>query len=134
MKNKKINMKELHKQYFESYPEAKMLYFTEDGNCFLKKSPALDHARKAKIKWECVDNPAFIKEITAENEAAEKEAAEAAKTAAQEALKAWNAEQSDYYTDLALANDLELELTDKKHETITDALEAAQGSTEPENK
>lgn len=37
-------------QYQELY-KGKVLYFTEDGNCFTSKSPAIDHARKSGIKW-----------------------------------------------------------------------------------
>lgn len=37
-------------QYQELY-KGKVLYFTEDGNCFTSKSPAVDHARKSGIKW-----------------------------------------------------------------------------------
>ncbi len=37
-------------QYQELY-KGKVLFFTEDGNCFLTKSPAIDHAKKSGIKW-----------------------------------------------------------------------------------
>lgn len=126
MKTKKINMKELHEQYFKLYPKKRVLYFTEDGNCFLQKSPAIDHARKSKTKWTAVDNPVFIKQIAASEDKAKKAATTAKKTAGKVSLKDWNPEQSDYHKDIDLATDLKLELADKKHETVLAALKAAQ--------
>jgi phosphoenolpyruvate carboxylase len=43
-------LQEQIKSYQQIYP-GKILYFTEDGNCFLDKSPAIDHARKTKQKY-----------------------------------------------------------------------------------
>ena len=126
MKKKKINMVQLQKQFFDLYPESKALYFTEDGNCFLQKSPAVDHARKSNVKWESVDNPAFIKQIAAEEDKAKAAAEDEKKKQGKVSLKDWNPEQSNYYLDIDLATDLKLELEDKKHETILAALKAAQ--------
>lgn len=47
----KAQMAEQVKEYQGYYP-GKTLYFTEDGNCFLDKSPCVDHANKTKQKWE----------------------------------------------------------------------------------
>ncbi|HLO59056.1 MAG TPA: hypothetical protein VK172_14735 [Lentimicrobium sp.] len=47
-------------EYRALYP-GRTLYFTEDGNCFLEKSPCEDHARKTKQKW--VESPAEVANI-----------------------------------------------------------------------
>jgi len=126
MKKKKINMKELQKQYFGLYPKAKVLYFTEDGNCFLQESPAVDHARKSGVKWESVDNPDLLQQIAASEEKAKLATAAAKKKAAKIKLKDWDSKQSDYHKDIELATDLDLELADRKHATVLAALAAAQ--------
>lgn len=56
-------LKEIAARYFDLYPERKVLYATADGNVFLDRNPAIDHARKASIKW-------F--EVTKADQAAEK--------------------------------------------------------------
>lgn len=44
-------LKEIGSRFFDLYPNREKLYATEDGNVFLDRNPAIDHARKAKIKW-----------------------------------------------------------------------------------
>lgn len=44
-------LKKIGMRYYDLYPSREKLYATEDGNVFLDRNPAIDHARKAKIKW-----------------------------------------------------------------------------------
>lgn len=53
-KNQTIDMAARVAEYQKEYP-GKILFFTEDGNCFLEKSPCVDHATKTKQKWSQVD-------------------------------------------------------------------------------
>ncbi len=49
----KLSNKDIEKrvaEYRQIYSE-KTLFYTEDGNVFLEKSPAIDHANKTKQKW-----------------------------------------------------------------------------------
>jgi hypothetical protein len=76
MEIKKLSKKELEerlKEYRKYYPKQK-LFYTEDGNFFLEKSPAVDHATKTKQKWfedgktegdetESNDQPELTKEV-----------------------------------------------------------------------
>lgn len=47
--------KEKALRYFEQYPNASSLYFTEDGYCFLEESDASNHAKAKKIAVERVN-------------------------------------------------------------------------------
>jgi len=126
MTKKKINMAKLQAQYFDLYPKAKVLYFTEDGNCFLQKSPAVAHSKKSGSKWLSVDNPAFKVEL--EREASELAAAEdeAKLSEAKKLLKDWHIDHSDYRRDIELVNNLKLDVADRKHGTIVSAIKEAQ--------
>jgi hypothetical protein len=126
MKKKTIDLDQIKKDYFKLYPKSKVLYFTTDGNCFLQKSPAIDHARKSKCEWVSEDNPALLKEIKEDAKKAQEAQKAAELAAAKEALKSWNPEQSEYKIDYSLACDLDLELKDKTHETVIAALKEAQ--------
>ncbi len=111
--------------YFKIYPDREKLYATEDGNVFLEKSPAVDHATKTKQKWFVFDNPSVAEaraKVKAEAEAA---AIEAKKTAGIEKLKEADLEAIEYNEAYDLATDLELPLTDKKKATVMAALTAA---------
>lgn len=50
MKPSNNNLEQRIEEYKKLYP-GKTLYFTPDGNCFLDKSPCVDHANKTKQKW-----------------------------------------------------------------------------------
>jgi hypothetical protein len=52
-KVKRLSKKQLNeklKEYQGYYPKKK-LFYTEDGNFFIEKSPAVDYATKTKQKW-----------------------------------------------------------------------------------
>jgi len=77
----KKELQKIVEHYFELYPDRTELYCTEDGNVFLQKSPAIDHALKTKQKWHAVANPAKVKEAPAETDkgqALKREAADGA--------------------------------------------------------
>lgn len=149
----KKELKKIVDGYFDIYPDNEKLYATDDGNVFLDKVPAHDHAVKTKQKLHIADNPK-IEEVAAKNkakkEAAKKaaEEAEAQKKADAEAAAKKAAEEekerakkageitpeallletdldSIKYNDaVELANNLKLELKDKKAKTVSAALAA----------
>jgi hypothetical protein len=111
-------------QYFEIYPEKEVLYFTEDGNCFLDKSPAKDHATKTKQKMFAIDNPDLQEYLNEKAELEAEKAKEVKLAEAEEKLLSFNFDESQYRERYDLATDLELALTDKKDETVTKALKS----------
>ncbi len=111
-------------EYFEIYPDREKLFATEDGNVFLDKSPAVDHATKTKKKWFAFDNPAKIEAIQKAEEKNKKAAIGAKKLAGVERLKKVELDQLTYNEAYDLATDLLLPLTDKKKGTVMDALAA----------
>lgn len=124
-------MEELQARFFKLYPGKKELYFTEDGNCFLEKSPAKDHANKSKIKMITVskkDHDAEVKK--AKVDAAKKKAEELAKKKKEEAedwLVAIPSLENVPYKDQVdklqdILGDLK-GLKDKKAETVQTELE-----------
>lgn len=42
---------EIGARYFDLYTKHQVLFATEDGNVFIDRNPAIDHARKSGIKW-----------------------------------------------------------------------------------
>jgi hypothetical protein len=118
--NKKL--KETVNRYFKLYPKREKLYATEDGNVFLEKSPAVDHANKTNQKWHVFDNPAKMEAIKEAEEKAKRAAVEAKKAAGFEKLKTIELDQMSYNEAYDLATDLLLPLTDKKKETVFAAL------------
>ncbi len=138
--------------YFKIYVERDSLFATDDGNVFLDKNPAMDHARKTSQKWHEIQNPtklqkkAAMKEDLAElaakdaekaaadqavSEAAAKEAEAAAAAEAQAKLEASKKDLENldvngltYKDALDMATNLRLELSDRKQETVKAALQA----------
>ncbi|MDD2282717.1 MAG: hypothetical protein PHD92_04930 [Eubacteriales bacterium] len=119
----KTTINPIHKGYFDLYPSSKQLFFTDDGNCFLEKSPAVDHATKSKQKWLVVDNPRFIKEVEEDVEQSEQVMKEARLSAAMAKLAKVDLPQISYADACVLASDLNLELADRKKETVFAALD-----------
>ena len=46
-----MDLKSIVKRFFEIYPDKDKLYATEDGNVFLNKSDAANHARSMKTNY-----------------------------------------------------------------------------------
>ena len=110
----KLNKSELDKriaEYRKAYP-GKVLYYTEDGNFFLSKSPAIDHANKTKQKW-------FELNDKEDAEARAKEEAEAKETL----LKLDKMDDLDYEAAKAIVKTLAIETASMKKEAIYTALE-----------
>lgn len=121
----KKQLKEIVAGYWKLYPKAKKLYATDDGNVFLDKSPALDHARKSKSKMHEFENPAVAEAAKAKKEADAKAAAEQKMQKAFKKLEETDLSSIDYNPAYDLATDLQLPLTDKKKETVMSALSDA---------
>lgn len=116
-------MKNLNKiisaDYSALYPDVKTFYYTEDGNVFLSESPARDHASKTKQTLKSFGNDRQGKQ----------QSAPVVDITPEEQLQAW-VQATDYRSDLALAEALGLDLDNKKHATIVEAISNAKAAME----
>ncbi|MDP2723202.1 MAG: hypothetical protein Q8O72_10625 [Bacteroidales bacterium] len=141
---KKVNLLQIVESFHQLYPSKSVLYYTEDGNVFLEKSPAINHALKSGQKWFTSDKRKEAEEAGAK--AAEEAAIKAAEEYAVKSAENYAKDEADlkvetlvsplkklatvdlvtihYHDALELAKDLDLELTDKKKATVMEALEA----------
>jgi len=102
-------MKAVMANYRKAYPDSD-LFFTEDGNCFLKENMAKAHARKEKIK--------VIPDLV-EKKAEKPDDPKMTEDDALEALiKMELNDNSDYYLLLDLVEALKLEPKGKKKEDL----------------
>ena len=124
----KKNLKQIVAGYFRIYPKAKVLYATDDGNVFLEKSPAKDHANKTKQKMH-----EFSKSDISKPDDSDKQSDNEKKQVAIERLKVISLEELKYNDAYNLATDLQLPLKDKKKDTVYDALKVAKKELDTEN-
>jgi len=107
-------MKAVMANYRKAYPDSD-LYFTEDGNCFLKEAQAKAHATREKIK--------VLPDIVVKKDAGRPDGPKMTEDDALEALiNTGLDEKSDYHLLLELAEALKLEPESRKKEDLIKVL------------